>query len=263
YFLLKTKLMSSEQYLEKIYEDILNLEDNLGDEIMSLEESSFTAWNKLYKRTSDSPNTSISYYTKGAVLVFCMNLRILEKSRGEKDFSGIMRALYNEYFVKKARGFTKEEFFEVSEAELGFDIREEFEPFISQAKRIPVDEYLKVLGIQRHQENETVDPGFLCKESRSSLYVQKIFRGRIDPLANLYLDDEIIALEGERIRTKSQWHEILTALKPNDSVKLHIARNGRIKEIDLVLGKKWDTRKLLMKENIGEETIILRKQFFQ
>ncbi|MCC5815597.1 MAG: M61 family metallopeptidase, partial [Leptospira sp.] len=92
YFLLKTKLMSSEQYLEKIYEDILNLEDNLGDEIMSLEESSFTAWNKLYKRTSDSPNTSISYYTKGAVLVFCMNLRILEKSRGEKDFSGIMRA---------------------------------------------------------------------------------------------------------------------------------------------------------------------------
>jgi predicted metalloprotease with PDZ domain len=95
--------------------DINRLEDSAGEENMSLEDSSFTAWTKFYKQQSNSHNTGISYYIKGAVLVLCMNIYILKNTDCKFSFIDIMKSLYQKYYIKKNRGFTKEEFFTTAE----------------------------------------------------------------------------------------------------------------------------------------------------
>lgn len=263
YFLLKTGHLNPEQYLEKLSDDISILEENMGEEVMSLEESSLTAWNKLYKRTADSHNTSISYYTKGAILTLCMNLRILKESKGKKDFSSVMRELYQVYYLEKNRGFTKEEFFEIVHSVTGLDLFAEFDPFIIYPRRIPVYEYLDYLGIERIYENEIADPGFQCRESPGSITINKIFRKRISPFSFVYLGDEILGVNGKRITNLSDWKNLLGKAKPEETWELQISRKSELQTEEIILVSHFEKKQLVFQESPSPEVEELRKSFFE
>lgn len=274
YILLQTGHLSEEEYLEKIYEDILILEDNLGEENMSLEESSLTAWNKFYKRTPNSHNTGISYYTKGAILVLCMQIRILLETNGKKDFTLVMRELYNRFYLNLGRGFSKQEFFDVAQDVTGLDLRPEFESYLFYPRRIPVYDYLAYLGVEKVEEQAVADLGFTCKESPSGLTIQKIYESKIDPHAGLYLGDEILGLDGQRIRTNVQLTELTKKMNPGKKVELAFSRKNKIRSTELVLGKMYAIRKLQFccweegnekssSPGVANSNLWLRKSFFQ
>lgn len=62
-----------------------------------LEESSFEAWIKLYRPGEDSPNSTISYYLKGAVVLLAADLELLHRTRGERGLDEVLRALWNRW----------------------------------------------------------------------------------------------------------------------------------------------------------------------
>lgn len=262
YFLLKSGLMKKEEYLDKLMEDISILEENQGEEVMSLEEASFTAWNKFYKRNANSHNTGVSYYTKGAILVLCMNLRIIQETEGKKDFSHILRALLLEFHEKKSRGITKMEFFDTAFAVTGFDLRKEFDSYLTTARRIPVYDYLSILGIYKIEENEVVDWGFQCKESQGTLIIQKIFAGRIDKKANLYLGDEILALNGVRVSNLSQWNSFSSKKQLGEKVTILYSRKSTVRETKIQLGSIFLKKRLELLEDDAEDWETLQKIFF-
>lgn len=254
--------MEKEEYLEKLMEDISILEENQGEEMMSLEESSFTAWNKFYKRNANSHNTGVSYYTKGAILVLCMNLRILQETEGTKDFSQILPALLLEYHEKKSRGITKMEFFDTALAVTGLDLRKEFDAYLTKSRRIPIYDYLGILGIYKIEENESVDWGFQCREAQGSIRIQKIYSGRIDKKANLYLGDEILALDGIRISNLNQWNSFSSKKRPEEKVKILYSRKSAIRETEIQLGRIFLKKRLEILEDDNEGRKRLRKKFF-
>lgn len=65
-----------------------------GRHEQSLEESSWDAWIRLYKPNEFSPNTTVSYYEKGAVVAWMMEARLRIGSGGRRGLEDLFRDLW-------------------------------------------------------------------------------------------------------------------------------------------------------------------------
>ncbi len=63
----------------------------------SLEEASFDAWIKLYRPDEHTPNSTVSYYRKGAVACLLLDLAIRARSAGAHSLDDVMRHLWRAY----------------------------------------------------------------------------------------------------------------------------------------------------------------------
>ena len=69
-------LSTRDEFLASLSDKIETLQTTPGRAVQSIASASFDAWIKLYRPDENSPNTSISYYVKGAVVAFLLDLRI-------------------------------------------------------------------------------------------------------------------------------------------------------------------------------------------
>ncbi|MCW7505859.1 M61 family metallopeptidase [Leptospira paudalimensis] len=262
YFLYHAGFLNFEEYLNKLQSDIFSLEDNDADFWMSLEESSFTAWTKYYKRNGNSHNITVSYYTKGGVLALCMNLFLLQESKEKKTIRHVFHKL-NEVFVKeKQRGFTKQEFFDITKEVTGVDLKLEFNEYLESPKPIPVDVYLDHIGIHRIQTDLVGDTGFKTKEKNGNLYVQKILHKSNHESIDLMLDDEILAINGKRA-SNSILQKLEKNLRPGEKFHLILSRAGKIKETMVTASGFYKTRKFVVSEDCSAEKKEFREYFLR
>ena len=77
--------------------DIEALQDTPGRLVQPLESASFDAWIKFYRRDENTPNTAISYYTKGAVVGFLLDAEVRKATDGGKSLDDVMRLAYDRY----------------------------------------------------------------------------------------------------------------------------------------------------------------------
>ncbi|TGK82906.1 M61 family peptidase [Leptospira bourretii] len=262
YFLFHSGFLSKEEYISKLQSDIFALEDNDADSWMSLEESSFTAWTKYYKRNGNSHNITVSYYTKGGVLALCMNLFLLQESKEKKTIRHVFHKL-NEVFVKtKQRGFTKQEFFDTVKDVTGVDLKTEFNEYLEYPKPIPVDLYLDIIGIRRIQTDLVGDTGFKTKEKNGNLYIQKLLHKSDMDSLNLMLDDEILAINGKRA-TQTTLQNLEKNLRPGEKFHVILSRAGKIKESMITASGYYKTRKFVFAEDCTDDRKELREFFLR
>ncbi|TGL48623.1 M61 family peptidase [Leptospira meyeri] len=262
YFLFHSGFLSKEEYISKLQSDIFALEDNEADSWMSLEESSFTAWTKYYKRNGNSHNITVSYYTKGGVLALCMNLFLLQKSKEKKTIRHVFHKL-NEVFVKtKQRGFTKQEFFDTVKDVTGVDLKTEFNEYLEFPKPIPVDLYLDIIGIRRIQTDLTGETGFKIKEKNGNLYIQKLLHKSDMDSFDLMLDDEILAINGKRA-TPTTLQTLEKNLRPGEKFHIILSRSGKIKETMITASGYYKTRKFVIAEDCTDDKKELREFFLR
>jgi predicted metalloprotease with PDZ domain len=182
-----------------------------------------------------------------------MQIRIIAETNGKKSFIDIMKKLYQDFYLKQNRGFTKQEFFQIASEVTGLNLLDEFNIYLTQNVRIPVLEYLAKLGISPKLENPINELGFTCRESNRGLFVNKIFHKRIDPLAEIYLADEILAIDDFRITSNSQMQSVLDTKKENSYIKILIARKSKLKNINLKLGISYKDRSLVFTDKESKE----------
>src|SRR3546814_16408990 len=73
-------------------------------------DASFDAWIKYYRPNENSYNTTVSYYSKGAILGLLMDMAIRKSSQGKQTLDDFMRYMYEKYYTQLDRGFKDEEF---------------------------------------------------------------------------------------------------------------------------------------------------------
>lgn len=88
-------LVSQERHLERLAELATRLVNTPGQHHQSLEDSSFDAWIKLYRPSEDSNNSGVSYYLKGAVVLWAMDLELLHRTDGRVCLDDLLRALWD------------------------------------------------------------------------------------------------------------------------------------------------------------------------
>ncbi len=259
YILHQCNFYSNEDYLAELITDINRLEDSAGDENMSLEDSSFTTWTKFYKQHANSHNTGISYYVKGSILVLCMNIYILKNTDCKFSFIDILKALYQKYFVKKNRGFTKEEFFSTAEELTGLNLLDRFEKYISDIVRIPVFDFLEEVGIKKEEVSSKISFGFDTKERDGKVLITKIYQHKSSGKIDINLHDELIAINSLRA-SRETLESVKSSLENGDEILLLLSRKNKIIQRTL----KCETIKTyrLVIDNVPSEKILkLRKAF--
>ncbi len=91
-FLYRTGLISPAAYLGLLSRHWQGLEQTPGAALQSVAQSSFDAWVKYYRQNENTPNSTVSYYGKGALLGLCLDLTLRHEGQGNLD--AVMRLLW-------------------------------------------------------------------------------------------------------------------------------------------------------------------------
>lgn len=258
YIMLMNNLISKENYLSEISYDINKLYNSDGELNMSLENSSFTAWNKFYKQNANSHNTGISYYIKGSILTLCMYIYILKNS--DLNFTNILHELYSLFYLKKKRGFSKKEFFDIAKKVTGLDLLNQFDKYLTEPIRIPIDDYLREIGLIRNEVISRVDLGFELEDDGNCVYISKIYPSKSIQDSDINLNDELISLNDFRINYNN-YFKILDRFKKLNKVELLLSRRGKIIKRTLDVSSKR-TYNLVFDNNITPEVKMIKEKFF-
>ena len=180
YIQLRAGMYTPANYVEVVANDINQIENQPGNFVQPVAESSFDAWIKGYRPNENSGNTTISYYSKGAVLTSLLNLAIIAGSNGQRTMDDLMRLLYTEYYKKQNRGFTDEEFRKAAEQVAGRKLDDFFDVGINSADPINYNAYFAPVGLKLVDAAVKSKDGFLGAATRpvnGKVYITGVRRG--------------------------------------------------------------------------------------
>jgi predicted metalloprotease with PDZ domain len=143
--LLRSGLVSRQVFLQRLGELLTRVYRTPGRFMQTLADSSFNAWDVLYKPEPNNANSSISYYTKGAVAALALDLTLRAGSSG-KSLDDVVRGLWTRYGSKNVG--VPEDGLEALAVEIGGrELEGFFERTIRGTDDPPLAELLAQLGV--------------------------------------------------------------------------------------------------------------------
>lgn len=85
-------LLDNAGYFKLLNKTINQVMQTPGKQVQSVAEASFDAWVKYYRQDENTPNATVSYYTKGALVALCFDLTL--RREGHTTLDDVMRALW-------------------------------------------------------------------------------------------------------------------------------------------------------------------------
>lgn len=235
-------LQTRDEFFDELSTIIQQLQNTPGRLARSVEMSSFDAWIKEYRPDENSANSTISYYTKGAVIAFVLDAKLRTATHGAKTLDDLMRALYERY--SGARGFTEEDFRAAAQQLAGADLFAWFTKTLETTEEIDYTEALDWFGLRFRPTGDanaqTPGKAWLGATIRTDAgreVVTQVKRGTPAYDAGLDAEDEILAIGDFRVRA-GQLPARLEQYKPGDTISVLVSRRDELKRIDLVLGSE-------------------------
>ena len=234
------------EYLEALSRQIRGLQTTPGREVQPVALASYDAWIKYYRADENSSNTSVSYYTKGAVLGFLLDTRIRAATGGAKTLDDVMRMAYARF--SGARGYTPEEFRATAREVAGVDLSAWFTRALDTTEELDYTEALDWLGLEfsGRPEEEEAEPGWvglLIRTSNGRLLVGQVRRGTPAHDAGFNVDDEILAIGDHRVLA-NEWNERIALAPPGSEISVLVSRRGALSRLRVVVGaepaNQWD-----------------------
>ncbi len=238
--LLDAGLLTSDEYLKKMGSLIKEISTRKGDKYQSVAEASFDAWIRYYQPNENSPNSEVSYYDKGNLLGMLLDLEIRHSSKNDRSLADVMRRLYSEYFKKKKRGFSKEEFKKEVERAAGKKLDNFFKDYVNGTKEIDYDKYLLYAGLELDKFpsafKATAVLGVATSGKGGKLTITRVVRDSPAWNYGLNVNDEIIAINDLRVN-KSDFAITLNRFDTGENLKFTIVRNDWLRNIDVVMAE--------------------------
>ncbi|HET8828791.1 MAG TPA: PDZ domain-containing protein [Pelobium sp.] len=234
------------QWLNILEDEINAVENRLGNKVQTLSEASFDAWIKYYRPNENSSNTTVSYYAKGSLVACLLDLTIINASDAKLSLDDAMRYAYNEYYKKKGRGYTSEEFKAVLEKYTKQNLDQFYADYINGTKALDFNKYLNYAGfkllVQPVNQNIPYLGISLTKDQKE---IATVARNTAAWEAGLNVKDEIIAINGERV-SNALTH--INNFDVGDELDFLISRDGIIRTIKVKLkasaSKNYQIRQL-------------------
>ena len=233
-------LSTQVEYLDALSNKIEEIQTTPGRAVQSAALASHDAWIKYYRPDENSPNASVSYYTKGAVVGFMLDAKIRKATAGAKSLDEVMRAAYQKF--SGSRGYTPDEFRAVAEQVAGDSLASFWGSAIEGTAELDYAEALDLLGLRfrpvaapRADQPARAWLGATTRNDAGRLVISQVRRDGPAAAAGLNVDDEIIAIDDFRVRA-DQLAQRLENYKPGDKVRLLVARRDQLMTIALEFG---------------------------
>jgi predicted metalloprotease with PDZ domain len=234
--LCRAGLISAENYLKLLSNDINTVQNVAGRKIQTVTEASFDTWIKFYRPNENSPNTTVSYYVKGALIALCIDLLIIQQSNAALSLDDVMKQMYNQFYKTENRGYTEEDFRLVLEKAAGCRLKHIYEHYINGLEELDYNHYLGYAGLRLHVCAPETKPlpttGFTAILNNGKLMVTQVERDTSAWQSGINVNDELLTINGNRI---TELEKLLQFQLPGDTIDITLIRDGRLLEIPLTL----------------------------
>lgn len=226
-----------------------------GRYVTPLDESSRLTWIRQYRPDANTPNLTVSYYLKGALAGIFLDLELRHATRGQQTLPGVFRSLWDQY---GDRGYP-ESAFEAALVTAGGDaMRRALERYVHGTQ----DFDNSILGDVGLDLQRSLDPndqvrvwlGLDLVERQGRLYARFVARGGPAESAGMAPDDEVVAVDSERVATMDQWRAKLSRYQAGDAIRVDIFHDGILGSLTIAAHPPRPTHyRLLPRSNAGEQ----------
>lgn len=247
-------LIDDSEFLAAKASMIQALQERPGRFETSLEEASFDAWIKYYRQDQNSINNQISYYDKGDIVSFLLDVEIRVASQGAKSLDDVFRYLYNEFY-KKDKNYTPEDFQKICEMMAGKSLETFFSKYVRGRDEIDYNQILNGIGLELkiNRGRATAYLGANLRQEGERLIIASVPKGTPAYEQGLNFNDQIVAVDGIRAN-QAFLQNYLAEKKPGDKIKLTIFRFDALRELNITLGSRGrETYSILPMSNATDE----------
>lgn len=230
-------LSTPAEFLDSLSDKIETLQTTPGRGVTSLAAASFDTWIKFYRPDENTPNTTISYYVKGAVVALLLDAKIRCQTGGRRSLDDVMRAAFERYAGE--HGYTEQEFRALVEQVAGLDLGAFWHTALDATGELDYGELLRTFGLRFAAPAAPPSPrawlGAVTRNDAGRLVVSQVRRGTPAHQAGLNVDDEIVAMDGIRVRP-DQFDARLEQYRAGEGAAVLVARRDRLQTVDVIFG---------------------------
>ncbi len=184
-------LIDHASYLRLLTKAVQQVLQTPGRAVQTVAQASFDAWIRYYRPDAHTPNSTVSYYTKGALVALCLDLCLRREGRTTLD--EVLRALWQ----RSAGGPMDEALLrEVLQALGGRSFDAELDAWVHSTAELPLAELLQAHGIAL--QSDTPQPaqrlGLRVTEG-SAVLIKTVLRGGLAEQAGMAPGDEWLGIE--------------------------------------------------------------------
>ena len=184
-------LLDDAGYLRLLNKTINQVDQTPGRLVQTVAEASFDAWVKYYRQDENTPNATVSYYTKGALVALCLDLTL--RAEGNTDLDEVMRAMF-----KRCKGgpMSEADLLDVLQLLAGRSLAPEMAQWVHSTDVLPLQTLLERHGVAVH-----ADPSHMAQRlglrvaETGGITVKTVLRGGAAEKAGFCANDEWLGVE--------------------------------------------------------------------
>ena len=239
--LLRSGVIDLPEYLSLLGENITEVMRSPGRLKQTLSESSFDAWIKYYRPNENSPNATVSYYSKGALLALALDLTIRHASHQRRSLDDIMRVLWQQFgrdfYHGKPHGIAENQVFALFNQATGLQLDAWLTRALESTHDLPLTELLQETGFTLKPTLSTSAPGLgvRLREEGQTVRLGCVYEDGPAQHAGLSAGDILVAIDGLRVAPK-KIDTLLSRYQAGDKIELHVFRRDELCVFQLQLG---------------------------
>ena len=240
-------LLDTAGYLKLLNKTINQVMQTPGTRVQSVAQASFDAWVKYYRQDENTPNATVSYYTKGALVALCFDLTL--RTDGHTTLDEVMRALW----LRCKAGPMREADFSAVLQSLGkrsFDA--ELKTWVHGKGELPLRELLTQHGVAVHDDPAQLAQRLGIRVSETQgVVIKTVLSGGAAEKAGFAAGDEWLGVEN--IKPQSGWRiqrldDLLLYAGSAKKIIAWVSRDKRLIRLDLTLPPPVTTWRLTVKD---------------
>ncbi|MEI6761130.1 MAG: peptidase M61 [Betaproteobacteria bacterium] len=229
-------LIDDTTYLQLLGKTVNQVMQTPGRKVQSVAQASFDAWVKYYRQDENTPNATVSYYSKGALVALCLDLTLRQEGRTTLD--AVMRGLWQ----RCAGGpMTQADLAQVLQQLSGRSWAKELARWVHGTTELPLRPLLAQQGVRVLDEPAALAQRLGLRVTEGpSILVKTVLRGGAAEQAGMAAGDEWLGVTVGAGKAASLWRlnkldDLLLYAGSASKVTAWVARDKRLLELPLAL----------------------------
>ena len=239
-------LIDDASYVKLLGKTINQVAQTPGRLVQSVAQASFDAWIKYYRPDENTPNVTVSYYTKGALVALCLDLTL--RAEGKTTLDAVMRALW-----ARCDGgpMAQEDLLAVLRELTGRAWTAEIKAWVHSTRELPLKALLTGQGLEVHEEPAAMAQrlGIRAEDSGGAVKIKMVLSGSAAQAAGWMAGDEWLGVSLAAGRgSASDWRlskldDLAPLLGEQKRFSALLSRDKRLLRLPVVLpSKAWTWR---------------------